>query len=466
MAQLDFRLVPNRLGGNNLAYNGFLYRVKNNRGERTYWKCTTPTCPATINTKNNTISGIGQHPHNHQADHAKLVAKDIMNLITTKCQNEIRPVPSIYQEEMTKLRDDEWDDDSREVVEKIPTFYSLKSTLYRARRKQTPKLPTTTTDIQLEGKWTQTTTGQQFLLFDDTQGPRIIAFATTENLTHLSTSDRIYCDGTFYTCPSLFHQIYTIHVQLDGSMYPVVYALLPGKSEQIYRRFFTLLQTAMTDNNLDFTPPTVFMDFETAAHNGIRSVVRGVQVKGCFFHFTQCIWRKAQATGLQIPYQNNDDVRQLVRRAAALPLVPVQQVEDAWFNSMNDLEDTELPVNTIPFTDYVVNQWIDSDITLWNHHDTEGARTTNHLEAWHGKLKRKVQHSHPNIFTLIQTFKDIQAANEITIIQLQAGGAKRPRPKKYRTIDSRISTLKDRLASNTLGLMDYLDAVSQLLHLG
>ncbi len=157
-------------------------------------------------------------------------------------------------------------------------LHSAKSVLYRARRKQTPKLPTTTADIQLDGKWTQTTTGERFLLFDDTQGPRIIAFASTDNLTNLAASDRIYCDGTFYTCPTIFHQIYTIHVQLDGVMYPVVYALLPGKSQQIYQRLFSLLKTDMTDINLQLTPTTVFMDFETAAQNAIRSVIPNIQV--------------------------------------------------------------------------------------------------------------------------------------------------------------------------------------------
>ena len=37
---------------------------------------------------------------------------------------------------------------------------------------------------------------------------------------------------------------------------------------------------------------------------------------------TQCIWRKTQMTGLQLPYRDNEDIRKLVRRAVALPLVP------------------------------------------------------------------------------------------------------------------------------------------------
>ena len=187
-AQLDIKLIRNRLGGHNLAHNGFMYRTRFSPGERTYWRFTIFTCPATLNTRNNNITGLGQYPHNHPADQANIASKEIMNFISDRCQNEI--------------------------VQKLPTFYSSKSTLYRARRKQTPKLPASPIDIQLDGKWTETSTGECFLLFDDTQQQqRIIAFAATENLTDLSASDRIYCDGTFYTCHSVFHQIYTIHMQ-------------------------------------------------------------------------------------------------------------------------------------------------------------------------------------------------------------------------------------------------------------
>ena len=74
--------------------------------------------------------------------------------------------------------------------------------MYRARRKQTPPLPKTKTDIFLDGKWTETATGDIFLLFDDgDQNNRMLAFATTENLHHLAASNTFYCDGTFYTCP-------------------------------------------------------------------------------------------------------------------------------------------------------------------------------------------------------------------------------------------------------------------------
>ena len=45
-----------------------------------------------------------------------------MNSISDSRQIEIRPVLSIYQEEITKLRDDEWDDDSKEILEEYRSY--------------------------------------------------------------------------------------------------------------------------------------------------------------------------------------------------------------------------------------------------------------------------------------------------------------------------------------------------------
>ncbi|XP_060065155.1 uncharacterized protein LOC132545490 [Ylistrum balloti] len=155
------------------------------------------------------------------------------------------------------------------VVQRLPTFYTAKPSLYRARRKQTPPLPKTLADITLDGRWIEASTGEPFLLFDDgEQNNRMIAFASSENLAELAASDTFFCDGTFYNCPTMFHQIFSVHVQNEGTMTPVVYALLPGKSQAIYSRFFTLLQDHMAHFDIPFRPTTAFVDFEVAAHNG------------------------------------------------------------------------------------------------------------------------------------------------------------------------------------------------------
>ena len=153
---------------------------------------------------------------------------------------------------------------------------------------------------------------------------------------------------------------------IDGTMTPVVYALLPGESQFVSTRFFTLLKEHMSRLNLSFTPTRAFADFEVAVHNAIRQVIPGIIIKGCFFHFTQCVWKKAQTTGLQIFYRDNEEVRTLIRRAAVLPPIPLDRMEDVWFQALEYLEDADIPHNTQPFTDYITEQWVEGDRLVWN----------------------------------------------------------------------------------------------------
>ena len=162
---------------------------------------------------------------------------------------------------------------------------------------------------------------------------------------------------------------------------------------------------------------------------------------------------KTQTTGLQTLYRDNEEVRTLIRRAAVLPLIPLDRIEDVWFQALEDLEDAGIPHDTQPFPDYITEQSVEGDRLVWNHFGTEGPRTTNNIEAWHGKLKRKVQHSHPNIFPIIQTFKEIQNSNDINRIQREAGETVRPRAKKYLNIDRRLAILKERFQNRMTNLM-------------
>ena len=82
----------------------------------------------------------------------------------------------------------------------------------------------------------------------------------------------------------------------------------------------------------------IFMDFEAVSRVAVTTIFPDADVEGCFFLFTQWVWRKAQATGLAIPYKDNEDVHRLVRGAAVLPLVPVPGVADVWFEALNDLK--------------------------------------------------------------------------------------------------------------------------------
>ena len=312
---LAVNFVPNKFGKVRLEVNGYQYMVKTTKGDRRYWKSIVPFCTATVNTHFDNIIKLGNH-HSHAPNTARVKAEAVLNTIKQRCAKETTPIPTIYEEERAKLRSAEYMDvnpDHEDVIAELPSFYETRMGFYRSRNRETPRLPSTRTDINLDGKWTQTLANEKILIAVDGDAQKILIFSTTRNLTNLVDADIIYGDGTFYTSPNQFTQLYTLHATVDGVMYPLAFSLLPGKSEQIYDRLFDILKTACQQRGLHLSPHTFLTDFETATRNAARRAFPNVSLKSCFFHYTQCIWRRTQKLGLATAYKENDDLRLLVR---------------------------------------------------------------------------------------------------------------------------------------------------------
>ncbi|MCP5804605.1 hypothetical protein NL322_28920, partial [Klebsiella pneumoniae] len=74
-----------------------------------------------------------------------------------------------------------------------PTFYSVKSGLCKQRQKTIPTIPKSRADVHFTGEWTQTSTGDDFILADSETHDRIILFGTKDNLRHLCGAEKLFC---------------------------------------------------------------------------------------------------------------------------------------------------------------------------------------------------------------------------------------------------------------------------------
>lgn len=462
MAQADIQItfVPTKRGGRLLVRNGYKFRVNNKKDTWISWKCVERGCLATLCTRNDLISKIGNDHHHPPAAHTVAVSK-VMQNIKKRAFEEITPIPTIYNDELVALRTDECPDN---VARHMPTFQQVKDSLYRQRRKKLPSLPKNRSSIHLEEEWTRTLSDDDFLQINDGDDNKILVFSTIKNMRYLSTCPTVYGDGTFFASPHLFLQIYTLHGFVDGQMFPLVYSFLPDKSQATYERLFRLLRIKAGEYNIDINPVRFQMDYEKAAHNAVRHVFPDAEVRGCFFHFTQCIWRQVQKLGLQSIYQTDTDLHKFVRRISALPLVPENLLDEVWIEIANQQPDTE---SATKLADYFTETWMEGQFppSVWNHHGNDGPRTTNHLEGWHSKLNRAVMKAHPNLFEIINILKKEQAANEVKLLQLEGGAQPPSKKRKYKIIDDRLSSLKRQLASNIKSPLEYTDSVSFLLHL-
>ena len=74
---------------------------------------------------------------------------------------------------------------------------------------------------------------------------------------------------------------------------------------------------------------------------------------------------------------------------------------------------------------------------------SESARTNNHIDGWHSKLKKVVGKAHPNVYEIVEIFKREQGVTEITISQLASGAIPPRRGKKSTDKDKRIQELNN-----------------------
>ncbi|XP_046549556.1 uncharacterized protein LOC124259465 [Haliotis rubra] len=167
---------------------------------------------------------------------------------------------------------------------------SAQASLYRSRAKELPPLPRRRSDVNIPDNYTQTLSGENFILHAD---DKMTIFTTTSNLHHLSRANTFYCDGTFSESLSIYHQLYTIHAMVNNKMFPLIYGLLPDKKEATYHRFFSIIKEKSSELKIHLHPAFVFTDFDPAAQNAIKDVFR-CQLKDCVFHFRQAIWRNVQ----------------------------------------------------------------------------------------------------------------------------------------------------------------------------
>ena len=86
---------------------------------------------------------------------------------------------------------------------------------------------------------------------------------------------------------------------------------------------FSKIRDRMADLDLIFSPSTIITVFEASIIPAIQHNFPTANHRGCYFHFTQAIWRQVQTSGLQPAYDSDDRVHSTIRGLMALAFLPV-----------------------------------------------------------------------------------------------------------------------------------------------
>ena len=241
-------------------------------------------------------------------------------------------------------------------------------------------------------------------------------------------------------------------------------------------------------------------DFEIGFINASKRHFPDAQQKGCFFHFSQCLWRKVQ-DNTEIAQKYKDDEFALnLRQVPALAFVPAHTVITSFETLMGSDFFTDNEQLLMPFVDYFGDVWIGRPKRgggrrqplfahgIWNtfNSTTDGtwfcctysnhmhiiyalmwiynfvitgnARTNNSVEGWNRRFSSLVGADHPSLWKFIDKLKEEQNYTEFRLNQAAAGAPPPPRRLKYRELETRLTNLVSQF--NTKERIDYLSGIA------
>lgn len=243
-------------------------------------------------------------------------------------QYKVNPF-SIYKDVFYKAIKDAKEIYGPIVSQIAPTDTAIYKSVLTQLKGKKMKQPRTRNELHVIEEQRKTVDGFDFLLFDDRSEERIIAFAHPKFLELMCKSEVLVMDGTFYVCPKLFAQLYTIHANLGSDFIaPVIYAFLPDRTESTYVRFLRLIvHNLMTKFGLTLMPNRILIDFEKAMANAIKKVFVSTHLDGCNWHFGEAIIRKVKEN-LAVPYKIDNMFKSFVLSFICLQHLPLNKVEE------------------------------------------------------------------------------------------------------------------------------------------
>ncbi|KII67552.1 hypothetical protein RF11_08392 [Thelohanellus kitauei] len=210
-----------------------------------------------------------------------------------------------------------------------------------------------------------------------------------------------------------------------SSVVPVLYAIMPNKRQQTYEELMNILHQHVPQINVI----RIVSDFEIAALNAIRHHFPSAIISGCFYHFSQSIWRKIQSEDpLLSQYRSDPDNQIYIKMLLALAFVPIDDVISAFevYQSLDYVISNSDILN--PLLDYFEDNYIGRftannlrrqppfPINIWNMFDAtlnDLHRTNNSVEGWHNGFSKILM----KVINALWQFKTEMELPELTSVE-------------------------------------------------
>lgn len=452
-----------------LCIGGFPYYYHSEAKGITKWTCKRrKDCYAWVKTSGSghrteiVRGGPASSKHLHAPNLEQVKALKVIADMKDEAATRPEAPPALLLRKLTEL--------PPEVLSQLPNRLNLRKMMVRRRLKDLPHNPVSLSELkEIPDKYRFTASGEMFLLYDsfvdeewESEG-RIIVYGTRENLRHLSKSKMWFIDGTFSSAPSMFTQLFAIlgtATQVINGVeeefgIPFVYALLNSKDETAYTKVLRVVLTAIEQLGLTVTTNNIMTDFELGIINACRTVFPNSEVKCCFFHLKQSIYKRIGVEGLKVRYDDAEDrsIKVATQCMAAIAFVHIDNVKECFDQFVESLPDDEAFDRVVDYfeTNYVAGKPARGrrkavkpryPPELWNVHNSvldNVARTNNISEGWHNRFNILIGKKHPSFYAFLSELIKEQADSETMLRQISLGQqTKQPRSLEQRRVEKRL----------------------------
>ena len=452
-----FSFISAKNGGKYFFYNGYTYKL-NKKTPSTWYLCCTSRCGATMTVFPN-FTSIKKFPTNLHSHAPVDPGLEQNQAIMQKFKKAIRKDP-------TKTVKTIYDDVCAKNANAVPPlFETVKSTLYRTRSEKLPKIPSNPRRFIIPSRWKKTFTKKNFLLKHDKK-TGVAVFATDQMVQTLSGCSAILCDGTFKSCPRPFYQLFTIHGLKINRKIPLVWAFSDGKTTEHYRKIFQIVKNKIQqDTGHHWEPAQVISDYERAIISAVETEFPNSTHKGCYFHFTQAVYRTIQKFGLSLCYKNDERMRMFSRYLMSTAFLPHSKVSECILKLCETQMAREVFQEYPALADllrYFHSTWILTfPPKMWSCFQRENAlRTTNSCESWHSQWNRKLSRSRPSFWTTLRLLKKEEVQVKNSISQIERGLLPPAQKKKWRIFNAQLDDLKLSFLAGERNIFEYWAAIS------
>lgn len=256
-----------------------------------------------------------------------------------------------------------------------------------------------------------------------------------------------------------------------------IYCILPDKTQFTYECILRILIDEAENLGHPFQPKEILVDYEIAMLNALNSCLNTsvTEIRGCYFHFTQCVIRNIATLRLRPLYDSiNSQFKVSARKIMTLAFLKEQMI----VNEFEKIKNNELipsyvdknsiyKADIIKFIDYLESTWIKDEATfkrkLWNQYKKK-TRTKNTAEGKNRAINAKLPKSHTNIHGLIELFRNDELKNRTDYEHfLKTNKIDKEKSGKYQDLQTKIDKYYD-LLEKSEGHPDKIDP-QRFLHL-